>query len=385
MIDNRDFEQIINLLEKIPTLRSWEGRQAWLTTVSELPPPPQRSQHNHRNDLRFIVRHYEDMCLVDNRNVLVILLKALRPDVKSLDLRKDLRNLILTLEQVEEEIDPSGRDYADVDAPVTYDEVIIGYDEKVTTDFLINGLSVAKAVARLQVSGIDGSKGWGTGWLIAPGLLITNHHVIANGGTPTPQQLAWQAAHTEAWFGYDAGSYTPYACEELLHANSELDYALLRVLPFSSDGEEVSLENWGSISLVRDELKIPKGARLNIIQHPGGRPKEFALRSNYFMGTAGQNGRFHYLSDTERGSSGSPVLNDHFFAVGLHRGWNKYSNYYTGQPIRFNNLGVHYQPPKSGSDEIVAYLNEGVLIHDILADLPPTLRDEIAVAQGWES
>ena len=80
------------------------------------------------------------------------------------------------------------------------------------------------------------------------------------------------------------------------------------------------------------------------------------------MGTS-DGAEFQYLTDTLRGSSGSPVLNDEWEVVGLHRASRTLPEnvYLKGEMIRYNNLGVR--------------------MHAIVRHLPNALRDEIVAAQ----
>ena len=104
---------------------------------------------------------------------------------------------------------------------------------------------------------------------------------------------------------------------------------------------------------------------LNIVQHPAGEVKQIAIRRNDFVGPLeGDANRFTYLTDTLPGSSGSPVFNDEWEVVGLHRGSRKLPEqvYLQGEAIRYNNVGV--------------------LMRAILQDLPAALRAEIEAAQS---
>jgi V8-like Glu-specific endopeptidase len=304
----------------------------------------------------------------------------LRFETNVLAIKKDLI-------QVEQQISQTlgVEKHADVTAAPNYREIVIGQDERVKASFLEKGLFAARSVARIEVRRADGAICFGTGWLIAPQLLITNHHVIAADGMGSDSELEWNAKHSIARFGYntDTSAYEEYNCETLLYANAHLDFAVVRLAESSSSSTPIRLTAWGFLRLVQGNPQLKPGARLNVIQHPKGRPKEFALRSNYHMGIAEQETLLHYLSDTEPGSSGSPVFNDYFFVVGLHRGWNDYSKFYQAQPIQFKNLGVQYQPPNSQTNDIVATVNEGVMVNAILNALPTALQEEIAHAQGW--
>ena len=72
-------------------------------------------------------------------------------------------------------------------------ERLIGESDFVSINFLARGLEAAKSVCRIRVPDVGG--GWyGTGFLVGPGLLMTNNHVL-------PQKN--YAAQAEAEFGYE--------------------------------------------------------------------------------------------------------------------------------------------------------------------------------------
>lgn len=90
-----------------------------------------------------------------------------------------------------------------------------------------------------------------------------------------------------------------------------LDFAVARV-------DEVA--GRASLPVARQPLAIRQGdvVPLNIIQHPGGQPKRIAIRNN--LATAADARELRYFTSTLGGSSGAPVLDDSWRAVGLHRG-----------------------------------------------------------------
>jgi hypothetical protein len=218
----------------------------------------------------------------------------------------------------------------------------------------------------------------GTGWMIAPELLLTNHHVIEaredDEPPATDDDFHAQSMLSTAWFGYleENGPHWDYACAEPVHANRRFDYALIRLKkePVAAAGpktESPPLAAWGHLSLARFQPTLKKGYRLNIIQHALGGPKQVAIRSNFFFdqrSTADEPDRLQYLTDTEPGASGSPVLDDRWNVVALHH------------------ASVEI-PKEVYRGEVVKYNNQGVAIHAILGDLPKTVRDEIENAQGW--
>jgi endonuclease G len=241
--------------------------------------------------------------------------------------------------------------------------------------FLEAGHRASRAVARLSVQQVfdgepamrDGhpSLGLGTGWLISPNLLLTNHHVVAArfAGEPPAREsdLQQQAARTEAWFDFVAVDRPKvvYQARALEAIDQALDYAVLRLADDATRGGPL-LSSWGWLRLAPDGQELTAGRPLNIVQHPSGDVKQIAIRRNDYVGP-GQGEEFQYLTDTLPGSSGSPVFNDYWLVVGLHR---------ASQTV----------PEKVYKGETIKYNNVGVRIHAIVKHLPEALRNEIAAA-----
>ena len=55
---------------------------------------------------------------------------------------------------------------------------------------------------------------------------------------------------------------------------------------------------------------------MTIIQHPLGGPKQIAITANQVVNTYDY--RLQYTTDTQPGSSGSPVFNDDWKVIALH-------------------------------------------------------------------
>jgi V8-like Glu-specific endopeptidase len=223
--------------------------------------------------------------------------------------------------------------------------------------FLEAGARAARAVARLCVPRvIDGtpimfgtmpSLVVGTGWLVAPGLLLTNHHVIEarfDGENPaTEADIAKQAIGMQAWFDYIdvMKPFATYCVTKLESLSQPLDYALLRVSEAPMIDAHPPLSSWGFLRLAPEKEDWRQGMPLNIIQHPAGDVKQIAIRRNDFIGLA-EGDEFYYLTDTLPGSSGSPVFNDDWHVVGLHRASQTRPEkvYMKGETIKYNNVGV---------------------------------------------
>jgi len=86
----------------------------------------------------------------------------------------------------------------------------------------------------------------------------------------------------------------------------ELDYAVMQI---SEGPKGISPFRLCPTGVKRDD-------RVSIIQHPGASYKKISLQSN-FVQYADQH-VVQYTTSTEAGSSGSPVINDHFKVVALH-------------------------------------------------------------------
>ena len=240
-------------------------------------------------------------------------------------------------------------------------EKAISQDDMLSYAFLRGGMQAGVAVARMRVARYEGgqllkSAGGnsvnylGTGWLLTNDLIITNHHVInardQNEPPATSADFKLQAQNTRVQFDFDAenteGTWVEVAGLEA--ANLPLDYTILRLaapvqrppLPLLSD----------QIQVVPDKPKT-----VNIIQHPNGKAKKVALRNNHIFDAPYP--KVRYFTDTETGSSGSPVFDDDWRVIALHR-----ASSLVG--------GVSYQGQKT------AWVNEGVQIKAILDHLQST-------------
>lgn len=235
-------------------------------------------------------------------------------------------------------------------------EAVILEDDIMPFSFLLAGNRAGRSVAQLKVpelkNGLPRTTDSGvpllhrgTGWLLTPERVITNHHVVkAREGAeqPTDSDLRLQAEATKVRFDFDSEGLEGEVVNSVaLEAwNSKLDYAVLRLAkPVDRPGlartEEI-FEKSGSYRAV------------NIIQHPDGGHKQIAIRNNLVTST--NDNEVRYFTDTRRGSSGSPVFDDQWRVVALHRG----STLVTG---------VQFQ------GKSVAYVNVGTQIAAIHADL----------------
>ena len=180
-----------------------------------------------------------------------------------------------------------------------YEKVHLGADF-LPARFLRDGDGRARAVCRIRT--VDGASG--TGFLVSnTNSIMTNNHVL-----PTAEV----AAESTAEFGYESGGQKTYVAlrpDTFFITNSKLDYTIV-----ACDRDVVA--DVVAIPLLRSPSTITRGERVNVIQHPRGRPKEVAIRSNDV--TSVLKTVVRYRADTEPGSSGSPVFNDTWDLVALH-------------------------------------------------------------------
>jgi hypothetical protein len=230
----------------------------------------------------------------------------------------------------------------DQDLP-EFKEAIVFQDDMVPFGYLQGGIMAAKSVARLLVPRYDEGaavdKGyWGTAWLLSPTELITNHHVLnaRDRGEPAAgdDDFKRQALATRIQFDFnDEDAASPVIQVAGLGAyDATLDFAVLQI---------AAQPGRNPLPIRKEQLKITKKdyVPVNIIQHPRGGAKKIALRNNLATGKTKTDLR--YFTDTLPGSSGSPVLDDNWQVVALHRGSTAVNKVqYQGRKTAVMNLGT---------------------------------------------
>ena len=180
------------------------------------------------------------------------------------------------------------------------------------------------AVCRLQV-GSPGVSQRGTGFRIAPDILLTNWHVLHFKDV--------RAAKVTAEFGYDDDgkggglASTAVPCDvATIRGNADDDWAIITVAEKIVD----------TIPIIKlSEAVDPEdNAPAFIVQHPGGERKRIAYVRNQV--TSFDERVVHYLSDTQPGSSGSPVLNEDGRLFALHRAGGRPQEVAGKPPLRKN-------------------------------------------------
>ncbi|WP_329285061.1 trypsin-like peptidase domain-containing protein [Streptomyces sp. NBC_00691] len=254
-------------------------------------------------------------------------------------------------------------------------EEIVLQDDTVPYEFLHGGIRAGASVALLRIPPYESGAPLlpsyphgGTGWMIAPDLLITNHHVVMARSAEQPgvrpfvsdEDLRLQALMSRSRFDFveNAAAAPEATIGELLAWDAGLDYAIVRLAP--DQERRPTLRVATRPLLVRERQRVP----VNIIQHPGGLPKRVALRNNLVYRADDHD--ILYFTDTRGGSSGSPVCLDDWTVVGLHRGTRKVDEVeFQGARTRFVNVGTQMS---------------GILAH--VREFTPELYEEIMAGQS---
>ena len=190
--------------------------------------------------------------------------------------------------------------------------------------YLVNGATRAKAVCRISTP-----RSLGTGFLIADGnYIMTNNHVLNS---------IDQAARSTAEFGFEEGSedVTRIALlpDLLFITDRNLDFTIVAC-------DSTTLVDVEPIALLRNPATVSRNEQVNIIQHPSGRKKEIAIHNNRVKRI--QDLVIHYETDTEPGSSGSPVFNNAWELVALHHaGWSEGGGQATNEGVRMSAIVAH--------------------------------------------
>ena len=187
----------------------------------------------------------------------------------------------------------------------------------------------------------------GTGFLIGPDRVLTNHHVIEpvfDGAIGTAKVVArFDYLVNSDGVTVNAGTTYELANQWLIDASppsvqdrvteplgdpqpNELDYAILRLHARAGD-DTVGGPTTESDVARRGWIDPPAGAypyapqtALYIVQHPDGKPMQVSLDSAGMLGRNGNGTRVRYTTTTQPGSSGSPCFDPDWGLIALHHG-----------------------------------------------------------------
>ena len=189
---------------------------------------------------------------------------------------------------------------------IRLEKIIGGRNNILKINWLEKALIAAKSVCRV----VNGTN-LGTGFITKEGYLFTNNHVIKN---------ASEAATTRVEFNYkeslsgEIEERTSYMLDVSTFIGSppdQLDFTYIKVI----DNPSNPLSNWGYVEI--DPTAIPvNGDSTTILHYPKGGDLRLSTHDSHVVGIWNQ--FLFYETDTEPGSSGSPIFNLDWKVIALH-------------------------------------------------------------------
>jgi S1-C subfamily serine protease len=172
-------------------------------------------------------------------------------------------------------------------------------------DTLRSMVALAPAVCLLHVY-VGGALTLGTAFRIGPDLLLTNHHVLLPYGASPTKIVAEFGFETDSQ-GNGLASTSLSADVTSVIADATDDWGVVRVAGMKAEWPVVDLHQ---------AVDPVVGEAAYILQHPMGGRKQLGFVRNTVTDYGDQ--VVHYLTDTQQGSSGSPVFNAAGKLIGLH-------------------------------------------------------------------
>lgn len=196
----------------------------------------------------------------------------------------------------------------------TLEVLTMGYNTLLPINFLARGIISSRSVAKVEKSK-NGGKEVGTGFLFKIAeepdelFFMTNFHVINNKNDIQSTKIIFDYeedidGNTKASKSFKIDESGPLYISPV----AEFDVTIFKL------HETDEIKQYGFIPLKK--VNVNKNDFVNIIQHPGGQLKQIALYHNIITNI--DHRVVQYLTDTMKGSSGSPVFNSSWEVVALH-------------------------------------------------------------------
>ncbi|NKJ72715.1 hypothetical protein GFL38_10615 [Rhizobium leguminosarum bv. viciae] len=215
----------------------------------------------------------------------------------------------------------------------------------------------AVAIVSAEGTNYEGEAGFwsGTGFLVSPNLLLTNHHVLNS--TVVAKNAKVEFNYEISPEGLLAGDgRAPQATQTFAidparlfitsPTEGGLDYTFIWI-------EDAAAAAYGIIPMERAFFTVSKEESAFVIHHPDGQPKQVSLDDTDILSIDAN--VIHYSSDTMKGSSGAPVFDRRGRLIALHHA----------------SRAEKVKLPDGGTSDVV---NEGIKIAAIALDLEMRMR-----------
>jgi endonuclease G len=229
-------------------------------------------------------------------------------------------------------------------------------------NYLDIGVQRARSVARVVIRQDRRLLGYATGFLVAPGVLMTNEHVFESADMVKESTVQFQYERNARGMELEPVEFGLRSEPEPIIAKP-LDFAIVAVEPLSSSRKTVQEFGWLKLNPAPGKAFV--GEYLTIIQHPGGQRKQICVRENKLLKYVDESPFVWYQTDTVGGSSGSPAFNTTWDVVALHHKAIPRVTRSRGKDVWMARNGKPWKEAM-GDDEVDWIANEGVRISKIL-------------------
>jgi hypothetical protein len=341
---NKAFSRLLNILGKVnpyaddlrpylsPHYRSGDSSEYRAERWREILAKEQQSGTLNRL-LNEIIRHLGKQRVRASNDIWLLFQFATQP-VETIDPQAkapDLEGALIRWETVE----PGGQPKEDATQNDRAEKYLHGLVNSLLVDEselsrLITLLAIlrdrARSVFRLIGEPADGPAVLGTAFRVGPRLVMSNHHVLRYFADERIRRWRLERQLAEGTSATALPVLEPPARPRWV-GDAQADWAVVEIegLPDAADMPVIRV----------DQANVPEyyeGA--NIVQYPGAEGLKFGFMRNRILGVdePGKGCRFTYLTDTDNGSSGSPVFDNAGLLIGMHASG--------GDPIQRLNQGV---------------------------------------------
>ncbi len=198
-------------------------------------------------------------------------------------------------------------------------------------EFLELGANAMRAVARIeaQFEG-SGKNSLGSGFLIAPDLVLTAYHVLFDSKADDRrcETVELRFDYTSDAEGYPRPFVRRNGIVQDIRGDRAVDWAVIRL--------EKPMERDRSILSIESNEGPDVGQPVFVIQYPDGRPMKVNLDLGAVVRHADE-ARLQYLAETDYGSSGAPVFDRRWMVVAVHQKWTEVEH---DDRLEYRNQGI---------------------------------------------